>query len=131
MFVSMIRLMIDDLAADERAVLMPQFRAQVEALGQRIADRSSRIAPQETEHLERQLEDLLESWTEACAQPSLKYAGWKRPVVGALLQDASEALKESNVGYPVEDPAWPTMTSLRDVDATSGLYLVSASFKEK
>ena len=131
MFVSMVRLMIDDLAADERAVLMPQFRAQVEALGRRIVDRASRIAPQETEHLERQLEALVESWTDACAQPSLKYAGWKRPVVGALLQDASEALKESNVGYPVEDPAWPTMTSLRDVDATSGLYLVAASFKEK
>ncbi|MGF9755069.1 helicase-related protein [Microvirga sp. 0TCS3.31] len=131
MFVSMVRLMIDDLAADERAVLMPQFRIQVEALARGIVDRASRIAPQETDHLANQLDALVESWTDACAQPSLKYAGWKRPVVGALLQDASEALKESNVGYPVEDPAWPTMTSLRDVDATSGLYLVAASFKEK
>lgn len=131
MFVSLVRLLIDDLAADERAVLMPRFAEEVEQLEQQIVARVGRIAPHEAQHAERQLESLIESWTDACAQPALKYAGWKRPVSGALLQDAGEALKENNAGYPVTEPAWPTMTSLRDVDATSGLYLVSASYKEK
>ena len=131
MLVSMVRLMVDDLATDERAVLMPRYSTQIDELISSIIDRARRVAPHETEHLERQLRRLVESWTEACSQPALKYAGWKRPVVGALLQDAGEALKEDNAGYPVDEPAWPTMTSLRDVDATSGLYLVSASYKEK
>ena len=110
---------------------MPKFRAQVDELCRAIVARAGRVAPQETEHLERQLESLIENWTDACTQPSLKYAGWQQPALGALLQDASEVLKENSAGYPVDEPAWPTMTSLRDVDATSGLYLVAASYKEK
>ena len=131
MFVSMVRLMVGELAADERAVQMPRFSAEIDRLRQNIVDRVARVAPHESAHAERQLQTLIDSWTDACTQPALKYAGWQRPVSGALLQDASEALKENNAGYPVDKPAWPTMTSLRDVDATSGLYLVSASYKEK
>ena len=133
MFVSMVRLMVDDLAADERAVSMPRFRHRSRRWGERIARSCRAGSPRRRPStLERQLETLIESWTDACDPTVPQVRRLEAPGrSGALLQDASEALKENNAGYPVDDPAWPTMTSLRDVDATSGLYLVSASFKEK
>jgi hypothetical protein len=73
-----------------------------------------------------QLLTLVSAWRDAGAVPALKYAGWFG-ATGALLQEAGRVLDQESGGFPVGDPPWPTMTSLRDVDATSSLFLVPAS----
>lgn len=127
--VAMVRLLITDLAGDDRAVHLPKYRSEVDALCNKFIERCQRIAPQEVEHVRGQLDTLLDNWATACDTPSLKYAGWRSPD-GALLIDAGEALKHDDAAYPVDLPAWPTMTSLRDVDVTSKLFLVPPFVKD-
>ncbi len=122
--VSMVRLLVDELAADSRAIQMPNFIAEVEAVGAKLVKRADRIAPVEAARVKDQLDALISSWRAECgSSPSLKYAGW-RDAAGSLLLDPSQVMSADEVVFPVDDPAWPTMTSLRDVDATTGLYLV-------
>ena len=122
--VSMVRLLVDELANDERAVQMPRFTDEVDRVVERVVERAARIAPQEADRVAGQLQALVDSWRHAAEEaPTLKYAGWFDSA-GALLQDAGQVLKDEEAGFPVDEPAWPTMTSLRDVDVTSGLYVV-------
>ena len=124
--VSATRLLVDELASDERAVQLPRFMGEVDKVVDRIVARADSVSPDEAENVRAQLNALVDSWREACSVPALKYAGW-RDATGALLQEAGRVLQEETAGFPVEEPAWPTMTSLRDVDVTSSLFLVPAS----
>jgi hypothetical protein len=123
LLVSMTRLMVADLRGDERAVHMSSYQDEVQELAGRIVERCLAVAPQEVAHVRAQLDLLIGSWAEACDAPKLKYAGWFQ-AEHSLLHEAAEVLKSDTGSFPVEDAPWPTMTSLRDVDATSHLYLV-------
>ncbi|MHB1009960.1 MAG: helicase-related protein [Propionibacteriaceae bacterium] len=74
----------------------------------------------------RQLEELVSAWSSAAATGQLKYAGWRTPV-GALLVRADATMTDTDKPptFPVSTPAWATLTSLRDVDAVSSLYIIS------
>lgn len=128
--VAMARLLVDGLAGDSAAVRLPKHRQELDSALAMLRERAERIAPEAAPALERQLSDLLEHWTQATQSGALAYPAWGPKTDGALLADASRAVSEQVQAFPVSDPAWPTMTSLRDVDATSGLYLVHSTPKE-
>ncbi|UUZ59600.1 hypothetical protein [Nocardioides sp. B-3] len=77
------------------------------------------------------LEMLLDHWLQSVDDGSVtKYAGWRSPVdalmvpAGAALTDElREPLIET---FPPGRPAWPTLTSLRNVDRESSLRLINA-----
>lgn len=125
--VSMARLLIDELSDDDRAVRMPHYRERVMEIVELIVDRARRVSEVEAPRVKDQLVGLVDLWESSCDRPALKYAGWMPPFQNVLLQDPSRALDGEAPTFPVGEPAWPTMTSLRDVDATSGLYLVPAT----
>lgn len=124
--VSAVRLLIDEMASDERAVQMAKFEDRVDEVVETVVARATSVAPEEEERVRTQLMALVDSWREACARPAMKYAGW-RSAPDALLHEAGAVLQTETARFPVDDPPWPTMTSLRDVDATSHLYLVPAT----
>lgn len=76
------------------------------------------------EAIREELEDLLEQWEDGQVD---HYAGWFGRRVGALMVDAGERVTTRNSEPPAEHHGnltpWPTLTSMRDVDAESGLYL--------
>lgn len=91
-----------------------------------ILARVSRVTPDQLEPTKRQLERLVDAWTERAEMGSLKYPGW-RDGTGALLVQADSALTDTGeaAAFPVDDAPWATLTSLRDVDAVSSFRLVS------
>ena len=74
--------------------------------------------------IRRELEDLVEEWQSATGVNH--YEGWFDRSRGALLVDASRALsrKSEDFTFPPAEPPWPTLTSMRDVDAESTMFLV-------
>lgn len=124
MLVSLVRLTVDQLAEDQAAAKVGDYEAELEQVKESILERVDRIAPEQRRRVDQQLSELLERWREAAAAGQLKYPGWF-DATNALLQDAGAVLQSQESAFPVSEPAWPTMTSLRDVDATCGLYLVS------
>jgi hypothetical protein len=72
-----------------------------------------------------QLETLVDEWVGSSVD---HYEGWFGNWPGALLVEASRVLSDSeNLGaasFPPDVPPWPTLTSMRDVDAESSVYLV-------
>lgn len=92
-----------------------------------IASRTSSDAPADDESPETIREELLElidHWTDAHVS---HYEGWFSKWRGALLVEASRVLSsedEPEFAFPPAEPAWPTLTSMRDVDAESSVYLI-------
>jgi len=74
-----------------------------------------------------QLETLIDEWTGSRLE---RYEGWFGRWRGALLVEASRALSQGedtfDARFPPSQPPWPTLTSMRDVDAESSIYLVRA-----
>lgn len=76
------------------------------------------------ERIAEQLDGLLDRWLDGC--PS-HYEGWFSRHRGALLRDTSRVRSsrdDDEVGFPPDTPPWPTLTSMREVDAESTVYLV-------
>lgn len=76
----------------------------------------------------KQLQALIEAWRDSAGQGKLKrYAGWNRSADALLEQvDTSRTEGQDPMGvFPVSETPWPTLTSLRDVDAVSSLFLIS------
>ncbi|MEQ4209655.1 helicase-related protein [Actinopolymorpha sp. B9G3] len=70
-----------------------------------------------------ELLDLIDNWAESRVS---HYEGWFNRQRGALLVEASRVLgrEEREIDFPPADPPWPTLTSMRDVDAESSVFLV-------
>lgn len=113
---------VDDWS-DELQRCVEQIRARVEATrmqGDAVPDDES------TDAVSKHLDLLCDHWSDAAPD---HYAGWFDRRRGALLEDASQAVKrgdydEDRSAFPPAEPPWPTLTSMRDVDAECGLYLV-------
>lgn len=71
-----------------------------------------------------QLEDLIGFWRSGHVD---HYEGWFKKWRGSLLVPASETVRpedQASFAFPPGVPPWPTLTSMRDVDAESSVYLV-------
>ncbi|GEL94640.1 hypothetical protein CCO02nite_12980 [Cellulomonas composti] len=118
-------------AEADSAAEVPARASQLDAVRDAILARARSVAPESEASVSAALDDLSEAWEYAAADSAIrKYAGWRDPR-GALLVPAGgnpwEADEPSLVdAFPVGDPPWPTLTSLRNVDRESALYLARA-----
>ncbi len=92
-----------------------------------IAARTSSDVPavdESPETIREELSVLIDHWADAHVS---HYEGWFSKWRGALLVEASRVLSsgdEPEFAFPPAAPAWPTLTSMRDVDAESSVYLI-------
>jgi hypothetical protein len=92
-----------------------------------IASRTSSDVPADDESpdtIRKELSELIDQWAGAHVS---HYEGWFSKWRGALLVEASRVLStedEPQFAFPPAEPAWPTLTSMRDVDAESSVYLI-------
>lgn len=92
-----------------------------------IAARTSSDVPADDESpdtIRKELSELIDQWADAHVS---HYEGWFNKWRGALLVEASRVLsggEEPEFAFPPAEPAWPTLTSMRDVDAESSVFLI-------
>ncbi|WP_346536249.1 helicase-related protein [Micromonospora sp. DPT] len=127
--VGLTRLTVPAAAPDNAAGFVVNWEDEVRRRMRLIVDRATRVADghdagADDEVIMRQLEDLLEQWLDAADEGREHYAGWYGRHDVHLLTDPSVAAADEDVSFPVQDAPWPTLTSLRDVDAESSLFLI-------
>jgi hypothetical protein len=122
--VSMARLLLDDAAADKAAGSVEAFADRLEQLAESIVDRARRIDPDEADATEQQLRELIDCWVhDAAAKQPMTYSSRKQKA-SSLLIEAGEALTSPSVAADTDETPWPTLLSLRDVDAETSLFLI-------
>lgn len=122
--VSMARLLLDRAASNLAAGDVADFADDLEGLAQTIVDRARRIDPDTADETEQQLDELIQCWIDdARAKRPLTYSAWNDPAT-SLLVDAGRALTDPDLSLDTDETPWPTLRSLRDVDAESSLYLI-------
>ena len=133
--VSLARLLVPNLAPDTAAHFVDDnwddlrkiadtVEQRAEAVLRGPASRADVEAEQELQDTVRQVDDLLDVWSEAgAARPNMRYQN-VRNLEAALLVDPSTALISDDIEYSQEEVPWPTMRSMREVDAESGLYQI-------
>lgn len=129
--VSMARHRIADAGPSAAAANADQWeselRDQVDVIVQRAgsvrAHDETVPADEADERIRAELEELVEIWADAHVD---HYEGWFNRSPGALLVEASRVLSQTadRIHFPPTDPPWPTLTSMRDVDAESNVFLV-------
>lgn len=136
--VSLARLLIPQMSPDGAAYRASEFLDELREVAKLLTSRIERvllwgIEPGSVEYEERereveatveQIDQLLEVWSDdGDAKPNMRYQNG-RNLDGALLVDPATALMSDSIEYSQEETPWPTMLSLRDVDAESGLYQI-------
>lgn len=137
--VAMARLTIPEAAPEPAAGRVEEWMDQLAGAAGRIVDRvdRARMSTSQVEHLpddesadavREHLDRLIDHW-ERSARPITHYAGWYDRRRGALLAEPSQVLRraaeeDETFQFPPAEPPWPTLTSMRDVDAECGLYLI-------
>lgn len=118
-------------AAGDAAMWQPELDECVRVVLERLSVTRSREefepGDESPDYVKGQLEALVDEWTGAHLD---HYEGWFGKRKGALIVEASRALSQGEsspvASFPPIDPPWPTLTSMRDVDAESSVYLVRA-----
>jgi hypothetical protein len=122
--VAMARLLARGAAADGAAGEVERFLGDLEGLAEKIVERAGRVDPEAVDDTDRQLQALIDTWVrEAEARRPLRYSAYGKPET-SLLVSADQAVTDTRLELDTNDVPWPTLTSLRDVDATSSLHLV-------
>ena len=124
--VSLARLLFEDLSFDtaawRAADRYDELTEAVNLLIKRVED----VAEEEADDTIKQLQDLVDVWTtEAEAKPNMRYKNSKNREA-ALLIEPEAAMTDDTVEYSQQHAPWPTLQSMRDVDAESGLYQIPA-----
>ncbi|GIL33994.1 helicase-related protein [Phycicoccus sp. DTK01] len=131
--VSMARQRIAAAAPSEAAKNVEDWENELRELAEVVVARSESTRPEghlptddeSSERIRQELDDLVEHWLDGRVQ---RYEGWFGKHRGALLVEASRVLSRRDedppVAFPPAEPAWPTLTSMRDVDAESSVFLV-------
>lgn len=124
-FVALARLMIDSMSGELGAHKAPSHEAELRQLIALIEKRvDSTTDGEETADTVEQLEEMLRVWiAEAGSRDSMKYAN-RRDSSDTLLVEPSSALTDEDIEYTQTETPWPTLMSLRDVDAESALYSI-------
>ncbi|MGB3772154.1 MAG: helicase-related protein [Rhodococcus sp. (in: high G+C Gram-positive bacteria)] len=125
--VAAIRLLIPGLRADDAVTAIAKYPDEVRQVLDALVARAERIAPDEYEAYRDQLLTYIKTWEEAVGRDLIDEYG-KLAHPNAKRQSAAKPLLTSASGssqpasYPVQEPAWPTLSSMRDVDAETQLY---------
>ena len=122
--VSMARLLVTAAASDDAARHADRFESQLHSLADRIVARAESVDPDSADETRKQLDELIDIWVEEGPPRSgLKYSVRDNPNL-SLLIEAGKALTDDRVSLGTDALPWPTLMSLRDVDAESSLYLI-------
>lgn len=123
-FVSLARMMIDPMSGEGGAHAAPAHEEELRNLISIIERRVEATSSDESEDTVEQLNEMLRVWiAEAKSRDSMKYQDRKNSM-DALLVEPSSALTDDNIEYTQTETPWPTLMSLRDVDAESALYTI-------
>jgi hypothetical protein len=121
--VSLARLLFTDLSRDDAAHLVDGQEQKLRRAAELIVERAEAVSA-EGDETQAQIAELVKVWTRAAAErPNLRYRDRYNPLA-ALLIDPGDALVNEDIDYSMTDIPWPTLQSLRDVDAESGLYQI-------
>lgn len=125
--VSIARLLVDDLAANESAHSATDRYDELAQLVEYLEQRAQAVTdPEEAEDTKKQLGKLLQVWAEAAETcPDMQYRN-SRDYDESLLVPTDEALTHEDIEYSTREIPWPTLQSMRDVDAESTLYQIPA-----
>lgn len=123
--------LLDQRAAGDKAVGAGVDPVIVKRVTDVIERRVQSVDSRRTTSVVEALEALHEQWENALDDGTVtKYAAWRAPTDGALIRPAGGDAAGGEplmAAFPVTTPAWPTLTSLRNVDAESTLYLLRRS----
>lgn len=124
-FVALARLMVDSMSGDLGAHAAPSHEAELRQLIALIEKRvESTTDGEETADTVEQLEEMLKVWiAEAGSRDSMRYEN-RKDSSDTLLVEPSSALTDQDIEYTQTETPWPTLMSLRDVDAESALYSI-------
>lgn len=118
-------------AAEDASVNIPVETDEIDRVRDVILARVEDIQPSASDYVREAVERLIEAWGFGVTDNGVRrYAGWRDPE-SALLKPAGGNPWGADNGsegdtFPVDDPPWPTLTSLRNVDRESKLYLARA-----
>ncbi|KAA0087061.1 helicase [Mycolicibacterium sp. P9-64] len=125
--VSLARLLVNDLAANESAHNATVRYDEITQLAEFLEQRAHAVTdPEEAEDTKNQLGQLLKVWADAAeSSPDLQYKN-SRDYDDSLLVPSDVALTDDDIEYSTREAPWPTLQSMRDVDAESALFQISA-----
>ncbi|CAM3785361.1 helicase-related protein [Smaragdicoccus niigatensis] len=124
--VSAARLLVPALRGDRSVVEVNKHRSEVEAAIARLVERAERVSPDEAGPFKEQLDALLQQWADNAIAGAIEEYGKlshpsaKKSAGPSLMTQASGNSSPST--YPVSEPPWPTLTSMRDVDDETPLF---------
>lgn len=126
------RMLTPALRADKSAASVSELRADIERIIDALVDRAARVSvenPEDAESFRAQLFELLRRWEDAVEGSLVTRFGSLRPP-RAKKDDGDHPLLATAGGeysdhssYPVRTPPWPTLSSMRDVDSETNLYV--------
>lgn len=125
--VSLTRLLVDALSDDTAARRAADEYDSIVLMADLLARRAAEVTNQEeAEDTQRQLDELVRVWVEeAEAHPDMRYQN-SGDLDDALLVPPDVALVNDLIDYSTTQTPWPTLQSMRDVDAESTLYQIPA-----
>ncbi|MEJ2888852.1 helicase-related protein [Actinomycetospora aeridis] len=127
------RLLDRRAAPDGGAGNVVDFERELDVITDAIVERARRTDEDAADNTAEQLRRLMDTWIdESSARRPLRYgtpmppssARSARNSQDSLLVNAGEALTDPDITAGTDEAPWPTLTSLRDVDATSSLFLI-------
>ncbi|MFH5211497.1 helicase-related protein [Antrihabitans sp. NCIMB 15449] len=122
--VSLARLLVPGLTDNKSAYLASDNWDALCQVSDILERRVSHVAPDERRGTSDQVDELLKVWHQAGTdKPRMQYRNDKN-VDAALLVDPGKALIDESIEYSQKEAPWPTLQSMRDVDAESGLYQI-------
>lgn len=125
--VSLARLMVNDLAANESAHKVTVRYDEITQLAEFLEQRAQDVTdPEEAEDTKNELGELLAVWAEAAeSRPDMQYRNSGNDYDDSLLVPSDAALTKDDIEYSTRETPWPTLQSMRDVDAESTLFRIS------
>ncbi|MCA4993948.1 helicase [Tsukamurella tyrosinosolvens] len=131
LLVAAARLSVGRLRGDEDATAIVDSKADIATIVDYLERRARIVAaanrePDESTSFRFQLEQLVEDWVTAVSTDRVESYGKMKPARArkqddrTLLRTADGAAMTPDI-YPVAEPPWPTLTSMRDVDVETSL----------
>lgn len=126
--IAMARLLNPDMASNESAYLASEYWDDLNEIAGLIEKRVRAVEPGEADATSEELETLLKVWADAGERrENMKYQN--RNLENALMIRPEDALVNDDIEYSQREVPWPTLQSMRDVDAESSLYQIAMKRK--
>ena len=127
--ISMVRMLVPGMMDNSSAHLAGEYCDDLTKIGRLIEQRVAAVGDDEMDATAMELGKRLDVWSTAGDQrPNMKYSNTNMD--SSLMVRPAVALVNDDIAYSQDDVPWPTLQSMRDVDAESNLYQVPAGGKK-